>query len=150
MYVPGQPFWVQLAFPVVAAVVFVGWYLAGRVWAGAPDWATRLPPIVGLSLLVAPYGAWPFDLILLLIPILGVVVRVSAAPTRSAVAVAVGWFAVANAILLAMMVGRVSSEWYVWVTPYTLAGCAVIRLMTRGEKPGSTAAASVAPATPTC
>jgi hypothetical protein len=131
--IPGQPFWVQLAFPVVAAVAFVAWYAATGAWATAPDWRRRLPPVVGLSMLVAPYGAWPFDLVLLLIPVLAVAARVAAAPTRTAVAVGLGWFAVTNAVLLAMMIDRASSEWYVWVTPSVLIGCWTVERMTRGE-----------------
>jgi hypothetical protein len=118
---------------VVAAVAFVAWYAATGAWATAPDWRRRLPPVVGLSMLVAPYGAWPFDLVLLLIPVLAVAARVAAAPTRTAVAVGLGWFAVTNAVLLAMMIDRASSEWYVWVTPSVLIGCWTVGRMTRGE-----------------
>lgn len=130
--IPGQPFWVQLAFPAAAAAGFVGWYVSRRAWAGDPDWAGRLPAVVGLSMLVAPYGAWPFDLVLLLVPVLAVAVRVAAAPTRAAVAAGLAWYAAGNAVLLAMMVARASSEWYVWVTPYVLAGCLVVRRLARG------------------
>lgn len=126
-FVPGHPFWVQFAFPVAAVIAFVGWYAVRRVWTGAPKWGDRLPPIVGLSLLVAPYGAWAFDLILLLVPILAVAVRVAAAPTRTAVAMGLAWLAAANVVLLVMMIDRASSEWYVWVTPYILIGCLVVR-----------------------
>jgi hypothetical protein len=125
--VPGQPFWVQLGFPVAAAAGVVVWYVARRVWAGPPDWTGRLPVFVGLSLLVAPYGAWPFDLVLLLVPVVAVVVRVAAAPTRAAAAVGLGWLAAVNAGLLAMMLGEASSEWYVWATPAVLVGCLVVR-----------------------
>ena len=45
-------------------------YAAVRVRAASPwDWPARLPLVVLVSLLSAPYGAWVFDLVLLTLPV---------------------------------------------------------------------------------
>jgi hypothetical protein len=85
--------------------------------------AHHLPWLVGLSLLVAPYGVWQHDLVLLLVPIFAVAVKLAARPSPLAVAVGLGWFAAVNAAMLAMMLNHTSSEWYVWVVPTVLAAC---------------------------
>jgi hypothetical protein len=124
---PGQPFWVQFVPPVLAVVAVAAWYLCGgRHRAGPPAWCAALPWAVGLSLLVAPYGAWAFDLVLLLVPILATASRVAAAPTRAAVAVGVGWLAIVNAVILVMMLRVASSELYVWVAPTVLVGTLLV------------------------
>lgn len=119
---PGQPFWVQLVPPVLAVAGFAVWYLAGGRPRGPRARAELLPWVVAGSLLVAPYGAWPFDLVLLLVPILASAARVARAPAPAAVAAGVAWLAAVNAALLAMMLARASSEMYVWVTPATILG----------------------------
>jgi hypothetical protein len=125
--IPGQPFWVQFVAPLAAVLGFATWYLTRgkRERNGQPDRAGLLPWVVGVSLLTAPYGAWPFDLVLLLVPILAVAARVAAAPNRVAIAVGITWLAAVNAGLLAMMLDRTSSEMYVWATPTVLVGCLV-------------------------
>lgn len=141
---PGQPFWVQFVAPAAAVAGFAAWYRAGGRGPSGPDWARLLPAVVGLSLLTAPYGAWPFDLVLLLVPVLAAAARVAAGPTPAAVGVGVGGLIAVNAALLVMMLNCVSSEWYVWVTPVVLAGClSAVRL---AERPAHVAGPSFAPA----
>jgi len=123
---PGQPFWVQFVPTALAVLAFGGWYLRGGRPAGGPRWHETLPWVVGLSLLVAPYGAWAFDLVLLVVPVLAVGARVAVAPNPVAVWVGVGWLAVVNAVILVMMVRVASSELYVWVTPVVLLGAWVV------------------------
>lgn len=128
---PGQPFWVQFVPLALAVLAFGAWYVTARP-AGAPDWQRALPWAVGLSLLVAPYGAWAFDLVLLVVPVLAVGARVCAAPNPVAVWVGVGWLAAVNAVVIVMMLRVASSELYVWVTPAVLLGAFVVsRLVSR-------------------
>lgn len=122
---PGQPFWVQFVPTVLAVLAFGVWFATARP-AGEPDWPRALPWAVGLSLFVAPYGAWAFDLVLLVVPILAVGARVCAAPNPVAVWVGVGWLAAVNAVVIVMMLRVASSEWYVWVTPAVLLGALVV------------------------
>lgn len=124
--VPGRPFWAQF-LPAAAAVgAFAAWHLSrGRAHTDAERRAI-LPWAVGLSLLVAPYGAWAFDLVLLLVPILAAAARAADAPNPAAVWVGVGWLAAVNAAVLVMMLQVASSERYVWVTPTVLLGAAAV------------------------
>jgi hypothetical protein len=95
----------------------------------------HLPWLVGLSLLVAPYGVWQHDLVLLLVPILAVAAKLAAQPHRVATAVGVTSLVGVNAVTLAMMLNHVSSEWYVWVTPIVLLGCRLTLAAARQPAP---------------
>ena len=62
---PGEPFramFLPLAF--VLPLVAVYWYLRRADW----NWTVELPRVVLVSMLAAPYGAWGFDLVVLLVP----------------------------------------------------------------------------------
>jgi hypothetical protein len=59
-------FWVQFVPCLLLAVAAVPYYLLRRKgW----DWRTELPRLVMASALLAPYGAWIFDLAVLLVPV---------------------------------------------------------------------------------
>ncbi|MCI0703892.1 MAG: DUF2029 domain-containing protein [Planctomycetia bacterium] len=124
--VPGTPFWVQWIPMVFAAVAVAGWCLKNRTRLTPSELLTHLPWLVGLSLLVAPYGAWQHDLVLLLVPILAVAARMANPPDRRSVAIGIAWLASVNAVSLVMMVNSSSSEWYVWFAPCVLLGTAVL------------------------
>jgi hypothetical protein len=132
MSVPGNPFWVQWIPLLVGVVGFIGWWL--RVARRSPtDWAGQLTWIVGASMLIAPYGVWQHDLVLLLIPILAATTKVVANPMPAAIAVGGLLLIVVDAVSLVMMVNRTSSEWYVWVTPCCLLGSVVVIRLTVGK-----------------
>ena len=123
--VPGQPFWVQWLPLLFGAAGFVWWYFLhlSPTKLGERFGTRNLPAIVGLSLLLAPYGVWQHDLVLLLVPILATGVKLAKTPHALARSFGVGSLVLANAAMLAMMVDHTSSEWYVWVTPAILLGC---------------------------
>jgi hypothetical protein len=130
--VPGAPFWVQWMPTALAAGAVALWSLRSRKRLSADAALTHLPFLVGVSLLVAPYGAWSYDLVLLLVPVLTVAAKLSNAPDRGAIAAGVAGFASVNALALVMMLGDVSSEWYVWFAPGVLFGSVVVvRLASR-------------------
>jgi hypothetical protein len=122
--------WIPL---VVGVVGFIGWWL----WI-APrspiDWAGQLPWIVGASMLIAPYGVWQYDLVLLLIPILAVTVKLMSNPARAAIAIGGALLLIVNLVCLIMMLNRSSSEWYVWVTPFVLVSCTMVNRLTAGNR----------------
>ncbi len=98
--------------PVVAGVAWFAWHWrrTGRTW----DWADQLPLLLLVSFVTAPYGAWPFDLVLLL----PAVVRLLAGGAPRAVLA--GLFAV-NVACLVMNVARTGSFPFLWVAPALLA-----------------------------
>lgn len=63
----GQLFWVQFIPAVLGGLVLVPyWWFRRSMW----DWRIETPRLVLVSVLLAPYGAWIFDLTVLLIPVL--------------------------------------------------------------------------------
>jgi hypothetical protein len=120
--VPGTPFGVQWLPTAFAALAVAIWCVKHRTRLTPSDAITHLPWLVGLSLLVAPYGAWAYDLVLMLGPVLVVAARLARAPDRRAIAAGGAWLASVNAVSLVMMLNGVSSEWYVWFAPCTLLG----------------------------
>lgn len=70
------PDWFRIQFAPIAlaAVVLVPyWWMRRTTW----DWPTEVPRLTFASLLLAPYGGWVFDLVILLVPVTAVVARVS-------------------------------------------------------------------------
>ena len=55
-------FWVMFVPIIVAAIIWIS--RRKQPW----DWAEAMPGLVMVSLLCAPYGAWPFDMVLLIVP----------------------------------------------------------------------------------
>jgi hypothetical protein len=63
-----EHFWLQFVPPLIGGMWFVGyWWLNHRDW----SWPSRLPLVVIVSFLTSPYGAWTVDMVLFLIPVLG-------------------------------------------------------------------------------
>jgi len=122
----GLPFAVQFLPFVVAAVGFVAWY-----WRQPPtdaaNVADRLPVVVGVSLLAAPYGVWQFDLVLLLVPVLATAAHLARRPNPTGIAAGAAVLLCANVVGLAMMMNQFESKWYVWFAPAVLGGCFAAR-----------------------
>lgn len=110
--------------PVAVGLVWFTWYWrkTGRDW----NWGDQLPLLLLVSFVTAPYGAWPFDMVLLL----PAVVYLIAARERESVACQVGGsmlWKVVFAGLVAVNIGclvlnvlRFSSLWFLWVSPVVL------------------------------
>ena len=139
MAVPGQPFWVQW-LPLVLGVIVFGARCAVK-GSNHPFLAQRasiseVPVLVGFSMLIAPYGVWTHDLILMLLPMLVVAVKLVQRPTRAAIAFGILCFVLADALLFAMIVATSPYEWFVWVVPAVLLGCAAtLRIAEREPAP---------------
>jgi hypothetical protein len=65
--------------PLAAGLVWFAWHYRRK--AAAWDWAEQLPLLMLVSFVTAPYGAWPFDMVLLLPAALAVVVGGRGRPT---------------------------------------------------------------------
>lgn len=100
----------------------------GIGWPQQWHWRQLLPPLLILSLLAAPYGAWPFDLVLLLPAVFALLLHSARQWGRWGVigfAVAIGFV---NLGCLIMNLCRQPSSLFVWVTPTVglLYGVAVL------------------------
>ena len=106
--------------PVALGIAWFAWHwrIAGTNW----TWTQQLPLLLLVSFVTAPYGAWPFDLVLLLPAVIGTVIALTASPEMSARAriVLPGLIAV-NLACLAMNIVQTGSFWFIWVAPALLA-----------------------------
>jgi hypothetical protein len=114
---PGRPVWVQAAPCLIASALFVGYWWRRREW----DWRGALPGMTLVSLLTAVYGAWSFDTVLLLVPVLAAAARLPAAVA----AVGAAWLVGVNVVMYAALVGHWPQDSYVWLTPTVLVGLVV-------------------------
>lgn len=97
--------------PVLAGLAWFAWYRSrSRGW----DWPEALPAVLLASFLTTPYGAWHFDLVLLLVP----VIRRAATLAESGRAwPAVAAYLLMNAVMLGLSLAGVYSYWFGWVAP---------------------------------
>jgi hypothetical protein len=99
------------------------WLRHRRNWA----WSEHLPLLLLVSVLMTPYGGWPFDLVLLLVPVL----QVAATLQRGNGAPSVWWAAAVyltiNALALAQVAHAMEYFWFIWMTPALLVGYLLLR-----------------------
>jgi hypothetical protein len=114
MAVAPEAFWVQ-AIPTVllAVAVPVYWWIRRATW----DWSIELPRLVLAGLIAAPYGAWPYDQLVLLIPIAAVLAHLARHGPRGRLIAAGVVLGVIDVAGLAIREG----EYFVWVPPVVLA-----------------------------
>jgi hypothetical protein len=127
MQTPGQPFAVQF-IPLGLAVVgtLIWWRLRRQTW----DWRQGTPWLVLLSTLTAAYGAWAFDLVLLLLPVIAIAVWL-AQQTRRALALTLGGAYLLLNFLLLTTIREPGSQSNPWIAPVILAAYAAMTLAKR-------------------
>ena len=104
--------------PLVFGLVWFAlhWRKHGKVW----NWNEQLPLLLLVSFITTPYGAWPFDMVLLLPAI--IVLLVNWQRERLAhPAVILGSLAAVNLACLVMNVWKTGSFAFIWVPPALLA-----------------------------
>jgi Glycosyltransferase family 87 len=125
---PGQPFNAMFIPAGVAVAGFlVYWWVRRRDW----SWSVELPRLTVVSLLAAPYGAWAFDLVLLLVPVVQATAWLAQAQLgRRTVAVLAAAYLVANALAIRTVFEPLSVA-NPWIAPITLAGYLFVGWLTR-------------------
>jgi len=109
-----ERFWLQfLPMIPLAAVYGVHAWNRRNDW----NWSVEMPLLVAASFVTAPYGAWHFDLVLMLVPVLHLAVAMAEFgwTVRSRLLFALWLFA--NAAMLALTLAKVWSFWFAWVAP---------------------------------
>jgi hypothetical protein len=104
--------------PALPGLVWLGWYW--RRHRVAWNWHERLPALLFASFLTASYGAWPFDLVILLLPLLQRTAQLQSAPRGRQAAVFL-LYLVINLLALAQILAAVEYFWFLWMTPALLA-----------------------------
>jgi Glycosyltransferase family 87 len=118
-------FWLQV-LPLVVGVAWgtLYWLKRRNDW----DWSRELPLLLVVSLLTAPYGAWPFDLVVLLLPVIEIAAKAQWASRAQLAIVAVVYGAI-EVLALAQSVIGADSFCFVWMPPALLLSYLGLRFM---------------------
>jgi hypothetical protein len=125
---PGEPFNAMfIPAAVVMAVFPVYWWVRRREW----SWSVELPRLTIVSLLAAPYGAWAYDQILLVVPLVQATAwLVRSPPDRKAVAALALAYLVWNGLTVMTVVEKNSTA-NPWIAPAALLGYLIAGWLTR-------------------
>ncbi len=131
---PDRPFALMFVPLLVALPLVAGyWWVKRKGW----NWAAELPRLVLVSLIATPYGAWGFDLVLLLVPVVQAAVWVANESRRWVWLLFGGLFAAVTLIALYSLRFE-NSMANGWLTPVTAAGYSLAGWVTRtGNTPMS-------------
>jgi hypothetical protein len=112
-----EQFRLQFLALIPGLVWFVPHWLRHR---GNWDWKARLPLLLLVSMLTAPYGAWPFDLVLLLVPVVQVAATISREKTRRLCLLAAAAYLAIDAVAAAQLAHEAEYFCFIWMTPTLL------------------------------
>ena len=112
-----EKFWLQFVSLPIGVAWFVWYWLRNRNdW----NWVERTPWIVLVSFVTTMYGAWHFDLVLLLMPILHRAAKLSIRPLTARGRLGLAVLLLTNAVMLTLAIANVWSFYYAWVAPLIL------------------------------
>jgi hypothetical protein len=108
-------FWLQIV-PAIPALIWFGfhWRKHHAAWA----WSEQMPLLTLVSFLTTFYGAWPFDLVVLLLPVIQAAVW--AVEEKRLRTVALAMYLVIDLTALSLILVGVTSIWFIWMTPALL------------------------------
>jgi hypothetical protein len=86
-----------------------------------------MPMLLLVSFVTASYGAWPFDLVILLPAVIQVAASIAATADRRRALLAGAVYLAFNAVALAMNLSHCTSETFVWMAPTLLAAYVLLR-----------------------
>jgi hypothetical protein len=115
--------WLQW-LPTLVGAGWVAWYWSRhrRAW----DWSEQAPVLVFGSFLTTAYGAWVFDLVVLLLPLVRAAVLIAHCRSATALVAIIG-FAAIDGTALAMNLAGASYPTFIWMTPTLLVGYLLLR-----------------------
>lgn len=118
-------FWIQMVpTAVLVALTPVYWWTRRHCW----DWPDQLPVLILAGLVAAPYGAWVYDLTVLLVPLAAVTPGL----------VRDGWTARTVGLAAGAVIWCVAGycfrtgEYFVWMTPTAIIGYWIATRRPRG------------------
>jgi len=119
----------RFSLQFVPTLVGLAWLAAqgcmqrGRSW----DWLDQMPMVLLVSFVTASYGAWPFDLVILLPAVIQVAATLARQGDAKRIVLAIVLFVAINGAALAMNLAHVSSDRFVWMAPTLLAAYLLLR-----------------------
>ena len=110
-------FWMQF-LPMIAGSLWLVWYI--RRNKNSWNWYEQMPWIVLVSFVTAPYGAWHFDLVILLLPILHRAAKLSIRTLTLRHSLAFTALIAINIAMYVLLANNVWTYMYAWVAPSLL------------------------------
>ncbi len=112
LLIPNEPFAAQFIPAILAISAFPFYWLARRrSW----RWEREMPLLVSISLVTAVYGAWAFDLVILLVPIVQTTVRLTRSGTTRLIAAVGTAYLICNLLLLSTLTDK-GSQSNLWIS----------------------------------
>jgi hypothetical protein len=106
--------------PVLFGLIWFAyhWHAHRSKW----DWTEQLPLLLLVSFVTAPYGAWPFDMVLLLPAVMWLVLRSEVNARKLAIGglIAVNVACLVMSLVNTLHVLTITSFWFLWVSPAVL------------------------------
>jgi hypothetical protein len=134
-----EHFWLQFLSPLLGVLWLVPhWRVHRAKW----DWAEQTPLLLLVSLLTAAYGAWAFDLVILLAAVLQAAAWAWRRGGTRLRAAALAAYLALNAVALGMNQAGVQALGLIWLTPALLLLYLAVRR--RAGAPGAAAAPALA------
>ncbi len=110
-------FWLQF-LPMIPGMIWLIWHMRRNrtVW----NWQEQMPLIILVSFVTTPYGAWHFDLVLLLLPILHRAAKLSIRAIELRHALVIAALLTTNIAMCILLANNVWTYMYAWVAPSLL------------------------------
>ena len=108
----------------VPGLLGVGWLIAwswqrrGSAW----NWVDALSGLLLVSFVTTSYGAWPFDLVILLPAVLQRAAEIAQSTNQRLKVRAIILYSAINLTALLMNLARIDSFWFIWMAPALLLG----------------------------
>ncbi len=105
--------------PTVLGIGWLVWHVrrqSSRAW----NWAEQMPLLLLISFVTASYGAWPFDLVILLPAVIRVAAHIASAHNRSLLRWGIACWLAINGTALVQNLMRVYSDKFIWMAPTML------------------------------
>jgi hypothetical protein len=124
--------WLQFVPTVVGLAWFPFYWRSHRqTW----SWEVQAPVLLLVSFLTTCYGAWIFDLVILLVPLLQAAVWVASERRRALQYLGLGCYLVIDCVALAMNLCGASYPAFIWMTPAILLCYLALRRWRAGTGP---------------
>lgn len=120
-----QQFGLQFA-PTLIGLAWLAvhvWWNRNRTWI----WTEQMPMLLLVSFVTASYGAWPFDLVILLPAVIHVGAAMASGPIDRRTGFAIAAYILINGAALAANIMHVTSDKFVWMAPSLLAAYVLFR-----------------------
>ncbi len=121
---PGKPFFSQFVPMLLAMIATFIWWRRSGTW----SWERQLPLLLLVSVLATPYGAWAFDMVLLLTVLIPSAVSVLASGSKWLIGLAAGSYLLLNGMLLET-IRHPGSQSNPWIAPIVLMGYITITVI---------------------